>query len=432
MGSLPEADLEEMAAEDGSLRYKLEIPIAEDGAYQFELSAEESVLLEVSETYPDGSISDTVETVVDSDGSVAGTAETVMVSDGSAADTAEAVADSDGSAANPAETGFDASGTVPKRVEVSYTSPWTLVRDTVKPVLSSLTIVPEEGVAHPDINEEHGNRYYFNKGFAIRAVVEDRNLAAGRKESGIAFLRAADTSEENSEEVRFEEINAFSDKNESAYTFDGTTAVFTDTVTADGVYAYAIFGTDLAGNPVEFGENVDRETIMLLASAGEESGSGAGESGSGAEVSGSGSEDAGSKMRQIRTCAMKPLISRHIVVDTKAPTGTLTITAGGKNAYIRDTDRQAPTYSMPYQLADSAVITLAAAESERTPVKVTLTVAEKNGTEETSAESQGFIFHGSAVRNIDGKMIFLCEGRFYRGPRRKCERYGLLAADLPG
>lgn len=383
MGSLHEADLEEMAAEDGSLRYRLEIPIAEDGAYQFELSAVDNVLLDVLETYPDGSASDTVETVVDSDGS----------------------------AANPAETAVAENGTVPKRVEVSYTSPWTLVHDTVKPVLSSLTIVPEEGVAHPDINEEHGNRYYFNKGFEIRAVVEDRNLAADREESGIAFLRAADTSDENSEEVRFEEINAFSDENESAYTFDGTTAVFTDTVTADGVYAYAIFGTDLAGNPVEFGENVDRETIMLLASAGEESGSGAGESGSGAEVSGSGSEDAGSHEDAAgdpNTAAneQQVLISRYVVVDTKAPTGTLTITAGGKNAYIRDTDRQAPTYSMPYQLADSAEITLVAAESERTPVKVTLTVAEKNGTEETSAESQGFIFHGSAVKNIDGKMIF--------------------------
>ena len=380
MGSLPEADLEEMAAEDGSLRYRLEIPIAEDGAYQFELSAVDNVLLDVLETYPDGSTSDTGETAVGPDGSVAGTAETVMVSDGSAADTAEAVADSDGSAANPAETALTENGTVPKRVEVSYTSPWTLVRDTVKPVLSSLTITPEEGVAHPDINAEHGNRYYFNKGFAIRAVVEDRNLAAGRKESGIAFLRAADTSEENSEEVRFEEINAFSDKNESAYTFDGTTAVFTDTVTADGVYAYAIFGTDLAGNPVEFGENVDRETLKALSDE---------------DVSGN-SADEGNEA----------LISRHIVVDTKAPTGTLTITAGGKKAYIMDTDRQAPSYSMPYQLADSAVITLAAAESERTPVKVTLTVAEKNGMEETSAESQGFIFHGRAVRNIDKKMIF--------------------------
>ena len=411
MGSLPEADLEEMAAEDGSLRYRLEIPIAEDGAYQFELSAVDNVLLDVLETYPDGSTSDTGETAVGPDGSVAGTAETVMVSEGSAADPAEAVADSEGSASNPAETGFDASGTVPKRVEVSYTSPWTLVRDTVKPVLSSLTIVPEEGVAHPDINEEHGKRYYFNKGFAIRAVVEDRNLAADRKESGIAFLRAADTSEENSEEVRFEEIAAFSDENESAYTFNGTTAVFTDTVTADGVYAYAILGTDLAGNPVEFGENVDRETIMLLASAGEESGSGAGESGSGAEVSGSGSEDAGSHEDAAgdpNTAAneQQVLISRYVVVDTKAPTGTLTITAGGKNAYIRDTDKQAPLYSMPYQLADSAEITLAATESERTPVKVTLTVAEKNGMEEMSAESQGFIFHGRAVRNIDKKMIF--------------------------
>ena len=217
--------------------------------------------------------------------------------------------------------------------------------------------------------------------------------------------------------MRFEEINAFSDKNESAYTFDGTTAVFTDTVTADGVYAYAILGTDLAGNPVEFGENVDRETIMLLASAGEESGSGAGESGSGAEVYGSGSEDAGSHEDAAgdpNTAAneQQVLISRYVVVDTKAPTGTLTITAGGKKAYILDTDKQAPTYSMPYQLADSAVITLAAAESERTPVKVTLTVAEKNGTEETSVESQGLSFHGSAVRNIDGKMIFQVKGGF--------------------
>ena len=261
-----------------------------------------------------------------------------------------------------------------------YTSPWTLIRDTVNPVLTSLSITPEEGVAHPDINAEYGNRYYFNKGFEIKAVVEDEHLAADRKESGIAFLRAADTSEENSEEVRFEEITAFSDKNESAYTFDGSKAVFTDTVTADGVYAYSIFGTDLAGNPVEFGENVDRETLKAL---------------SGGEVSGNSVDEEN-----------EALISRHIVVDTKAPTGTLTITAGGKNAYIRDTDRQAPTYSMPYQLADSAEITLVAAESERTPVKVTLTVAEKNGTEETSAESQGFIFHGSAVKNIDGKMIF--------------------------
>ncbi len=323
---------EELAA-DGSAELILDVPVTEDGAFRYTIRAEAGTVVLAAERDP-----------AEPDGAL--TEEAYM-------ETAE------------------------------YETSWTLVRDTVRPVLTALAITPEEGVAHAELNAEHGNRYYFNRGFSVRAVVEDRNLAAEPGDGRLSFLRAEDRSDENSETAEFSELGSFSGM--TGYSFDGEKAVFTDAASEDGVYAYALFGTDLAGNPVEFGPDVDREGLMGAAGP--------------AAVSGNSADEENAA-----------LVSRYVVVDTAPPTGVLTITAGGEKAYVRETGAAEPTCSMPYQLADSAEITLAADASERTPVRVTLDVSEKNGTEEGTAESEGFIFHGSAVKKIDEKMTFSVKG----------------------
>ena len=348
--------LGEIEKEDGSVAYMLNIPVNEDGAYRFIVSGEDRAggAMSISEWKPTG----------------------------------------------------DEEGDREKEVK-DYTTHYTLIRDTTNPRLVSLVITPKEGVTYGELNKEHGNRYYFNKGFDIEATIEGDNLSDSKSDSKIRFARAEDKSEANSEELTFEDISAFSvNINKADYTYDEQKAVqkavFKDTVNEDGVYAYAVYGTDLAGNPLTYDAGIDHS--MLLSYAEQKTDTVSGDSVDG---------------------EAEALISRYIVLDTQAPKGTLIITVDKEKtdengnisqvtekAFVRKTWKSNPEYSMPYQIADTAAVELNTyddipeEERERTPVKVSLDIREKNGTSGTVGSNGDYVYHGALISRISEKMIF--------------------------
>ena len=240
------------------------------------------------------------------------------------------------------------------------------VLDTAAPVCR-LTIVPENP-ARKELCAQ-GERYYYNCAFTAEAVVRDDNPDPER----IFVMRGEETGEAyRSETVQIldfpsrvrEMLSPGGDNGteEEEAAKGGKTVRFTDAVTADGVYRYEICGADKAGNAL-----VTEETPAM--------------------------EKEGNR-------------SRHIVIDTEAPQGLLSVSSGGKRVYEMTADGSVRR-AEPFLRSREAEITLSADyRTERSPVRLAFTVEadpEKNSGKE---DSGSFAYDAVLKRKQDGRQEF--------------------------
>ncbi|MCR5294693.1 MAG: hypothetical protein K6E30_05900 [Lachnospiraceae bacterium] len=292
---------------------------------------------------------------------------------------------------------------------------YTLVRDTNAPQLTGFTVIPDETVANKELNKDFNKRFYFNGKFTVKAQIEDANLPEEAALSTIVLRRAEETSDVNGSQFTFKEMDAFKSvsfdaenaETAAGYSFANGQAVFSQSVDADGVYAYALYGSDLAGNTLTYPQDVEGSSLMTVSAGTDEA------------------------------SEIKAFISPYIVKDTVIPKGLLTIKAliqasdneGGfietsELAYSQETDAAYPSYYMPYQSTNKAEIVLAAGSEEKSPLKISYDVLEKNGTEKTSHVTMNDT--GAATFLNDASLSYTIENR-----RIICVVEGLLE-DLAG
>ncbi len=239
------------------------------------------------------------------------------------------------------------------------------ILDTAAPVCR-LTVVPGNAAVKELCSP--GERYYFNSGYTAEAVIRDDHPDAGK----IRMMRGEETGETyESEKVQISDFLYRVPEEDTHSDNEGTgdepgksekTVRFTDAVTGDGVYRYEIYGTDKAGNPLV----TERSSAM---------------------------ETEGNR-------------SRHIVVDTKAPRGLLTVSSGGICVYEMNTDG-AVLRAEPFLSSREAEIRLSVDDrTERSPVRLAFTVDANPRSGSGDADTGGWTRNAVLKRQQSGRQEF--------------------------
>gem|GEM_PF-4518562 len=222
------------------------------------------------------------------------------------------------------------------------------VLDTIAPVCRFTVTSENAAKKNPDPLRK---RFFFNSSFRAETIIQDENVDSER----ISVLRGAVT--EGFYNTEKTDITAFPVR-----------VGFSDTVTADGIYRYEISGTDKAGNPLVMEKSASVEDPD------------AAEAGMGRSI--------------------------PIAVDTRAPEGTLSISAGGKSFYEMTADGTV-LHAEPFQQADRAEIRLSAdKKTERSPVMLSVRVDAKPDRYSVFESSASWQYNGSLTLQQSGRQEF--------------------------
>lgn len=223
-----------------------------------------------------------------------------------------------------------------------YQSSYRLIRDTKAP-RAVINLIPGEGTANTEINSEYGERYYFNKSFTAELTVSDIHL--DEEASTVHFVQASAADYEDASTVTFASIDDYSSEIAGTYSAADNAGIFRTEITTDGVYSFAVYGEDLAGNAVIL------DSVQYAD---------------------------GSIAVNKEECNDKEANKSNIVVlDTVIPTGKIFVTAGEETVYEMTTEGQVSVLK-PYINEKKVTVSALVDENEKTPVSISFMLNEKN------------------------------------------------------
>ena len=256
----------------------------------------------------------------------------------------------------------------------TYNAKYELILDKTAPTFAL-------SVSSPDSTNKNlqSGRYYFNKAYTATVKVSEVNFDAKR----ITVKRGSVTS--GSYDSSAAQINTYNVTvmNSQAEDSGNATYNYTDRVSADGVYRYAVFGSDKAGN-------------ALAAPAGAYN----------LETTDTSAVDAKAETARgsLETTAD---ISNHIVVDTVTPSGMISIVNPNGVEYYRMLTNGNVEKAEPYRVENRAGIHLTVDSArERTPVRIDYSVDAKPASMSKSGSSNGFSYNNDMTVGISGRQQF--------------------------
>lgn len=239
-----------------------------------------------------------------------------------------------------------------------YTAQYTIIRDTTAPVFT-FQVTPDTAVTNQ--KKQDDGRYYFNGDYRVTVVVEDTNFDAEKVflDKGMTVAGAYDAS-----------AAAISDyKKLTGDTYNHGNNIYTDSESMEGVFRYAVYGTDKAGNAL----------VM-------KKGSGINED-------------------------MEGNTSCYIIVDKTKPTGTLTVGNGKETYYQIQVQEGAVDQAEPYRTEKEAYIQITS--DDFSPVQIAYTTDRlENDEVKEAAETKGngFSYQQNRESTVSGEQIFRISG----------------------
>lgn len=222
----------------------------------------------------------------------------------------------------------------------------SFILDKTAPVFT--VNVSSEKAKNKELNSSQGNRYYFNADYEMTVTVTDSNLDLNR----ISVMRGTDNcikDDGTTKDSSSADITQFSKPVAGQLKADNdpTAGEYTDKVSQNGVYRYAIYGSDKAGNALtvkkDKTDNIDGSSKDVVDAA-----------------------------EQKRTGSVEDTadLTNHIVVDTVAPVGTYEVSNTKDTYYTMKQDGQV-TFAEPYRQETSAQVQIKVdTAAEMTPVRV--------------------------------------------------------------
>ena len=243
--------------------------------------------------------------------------------------------------------------------------PYTIIRDTTAPVFT-FQVTPDQGVANPKKQED--GRYYFNGDYQVTVIVEDANFDAERVflEKGMMAAGPYDASAAT--------ISLYEELSGDVY-HTGTNS-YTDRESMEGVFRYAVYGTDKAGNQLiqKRGDGINEDL-----------------------------EGIGEEKNAFTSC--------HIVVDKTKPAGILGIGNDRETYYQMQVQDGAVLQSEPYRTEEKAYIRMTS--DDFSPVQIAYTTDRlENDTIKEAAETKenGFSYQQNRGSTVSGEQIFRISG----------------------
>ena len=239
-----------------------------------------------------------------------------------------------------------------------YTAQYTIIRDTTAPVFT-FQVTPDTAVTNQKKQED--GRYYFNGDYRVTVVVEDTNFDAGKVflNKGMTAAGAYDASTATISDY----------KKLTGDTYNNGNNIYTDSESMEGVFRYAVYGNDKAGNAL----------VM-------KKGSGINED-------------------------MEGNTSCYIIVDKTKPTGTLTVGNGKETYYQIQVQDGAVEQAAPYRTEKEAYIQITS--DDFSPVQIAYTTDRlENDEVKEAAETKGngFSYQQNRENTVSGEQIFRISG----------------------
>lgn len=236
--------------------------------------------------------------------------------------------------------------------------PYTIIRDTTPPVFT-FQVTPDAAVTNQKKQED--GRYYFNGDYRVTVVVEDTNFDAGKVflNKGMTAAGAYDASAATISDY----------KKLTGDTYNNGNNIYTDSESMEGVFRYAVYGNDKAGNAL----------VM-------KKGSGINED-------------------------MEGNTSCYIIVDKTKPTGTLTVGNGKETYYQIQVQDGAVDQAEPYRTEKEAYIQITS--DDFSPVQIAYTTDRlENDEVKEAAETKenGFSYQQNRENSVSGEQIFRISG----------------------
>lgn len=247
-----------------------------------------------------------------------------------------------------------------------YEAKYELILDKTHPVYT--LDIHSDGAKNKNISVQ-GKRYFFNNSYTATVKVTDTNFDKERVfvKSGSVVSGSYNSATEIIKE--FKTVVSGTDS-----------GLYSETVSNNGVYRYAIFGSDKAGNAVISSDNTNIETTdpSLVNAASE------------AE---NGSEE--------RTAD----ISYHVVIDTIAPKGTYIAKSNGKDVYKMNSEGSV-SGAYPFSKKDSADYSFIVDSSERTPVRIEYTIDAAPKSKSKKVDTGDYVYARSVKGSQNGRQQF--------------------------
>lgn len=247
-----------------------------------------------------------------------------------------------------------------------YFTSTNLVLDTVNPTFA-LSIEPNSEVA---VQDRVGDRYYFNGNYTATVTVYETNFAQDK----IAVNRGVENAED------YDAGSVVVDAFDSLVAYANNQTFVDQSDLMDGVYRYAVFGTDKAGNELRPNPNV-------------------------ADLAGTMSVE-GEDQEADLTC--------HIVVDKTEPDGVLSIKEGTEEFYKMLLKAGTIETANPYR--DNTSVTVEVIGEDHSPVSIryNLVTVTGNPDEEkeektvsyATSEDQEYAFKNVLPSVAEGEQIF--------------------------
>ncbi len=239
-----------------------------------------------------------------------------------------------------------------------YTARYTIIRDTTAPVFT-FQVTPDTAVTNQKKQED--GRYYFNGDYRVTVVVEDTNFDAEKVflDKGMTAAGAYDASAATISDYKKLTGDIYNNGNN----------IYTDSESMEGVFRYAVYGTDKAGNAL----------VM-------KKGSGINED-------------------------MEGNTSCYIIVDKTKPTGTLTVGNGKETYYKIQVQDGAVDQAEPYRTEKEAYIQITS--DDFSPVQIAYTTDRlENDEVKEAAETKGngFSYQQNRENTVSGEQIFRISG----------------------
>lgn len=237
---------------------------------------------------------------------------------------------------------------------------YDVIRDTMAPVFT-FQVTPDKDAANPKKQED--GRYYLNGDYQVTVTVEDENFDAEKifLEKGMMAAGAYDAS--------MATISSYG-KSDDIY-YDGSN-VYTDHEGREGVFRYAVYGTDKAGNALVMkkgsGINEDLERIWKEKGA---------------------------------------FTSCHMVVDKTKPAGILSVGNGTEEYYQIQVQDGAILQAEPYRAEAEAGVRVSANDFNPVQIQYVTERLENDVVKEVmETKEQGFSYQQELESHVSGEQIF--------------------------
>ena len=252
--------------------------------------------------------------------------------------------------------------------QTSYQAAYEIVLDQVAPTFKLAVASPAS--TNKSLNTQ-GNRYYFNKQYTATCTVTDTNLDPAK----ITMIRGSITDGNYNSETA--SVTSYPD------TISSKTGTFADKVNAEGVYRYAVYGSDKAGNALVPADRTNLQTTTK----------------DGKVVKAENEKKRGSLEKEAD-------VSNHIVIDKTVPEGELEIKTGNTTIYKMNTKGNV-TFAEPYRKETNASFKITVNDKvERTPVNIAYKVDSTSGSNKKNVSNSTYKYNNSAAARQNGKQVF--------------------------